>query len=788
MAAVTNTPSSPPGLDCPDNDTLQRFLAGRLTEAEAEAVEQHLQGCPLCLDRLAELSAQDRELGEVHTRATLEAGDDPGTVTALIQRLCQSTAVRAAGLSTSGNRDTPLDAGGHAGRCEPPPAPTQLGRYCVRRLLGAGGMGAVYLADDPELGRAVAVKVPQFAGSPDAQAMARQRFLREAHAAAAIRHPHVCPIYDVGEQDGLPYVVMAFIEGCSLAEWLRGQGNSADPRAAVALAAQVAEGLVAVHDAGLIHRDLKPSNILLDGAGNAFLSDFGLARRQDDADRLTAPGALVGTLGYMAPEQADGTGASGPVTPRTDVYSLGVMLYEMLTRRLPFEARDYLRLLYCIVHDTPPPPRQLRPDLDPRVEAICLKAMARQVEDRYASMAELAQALTRYLQAHPQPPPPPLAPAANTVPLPAPPRPPRPRKFWVASAAVAVLLLLGVLLYVKTNQENKEEPRPPAKAKGAEEPRMLKKSPRPGVPLIERAHMDDTVRAVAFSPEGTVLATAGGKSIRLWDVATGKRQDRIPHDAEVHCLAFSPEGKTLASAGTDRAITLWDVATGERKRSIPEVSTETVVWLAFAPHGRSLVTVGYEQTLPVLWEVATGKQVASLEGHTSPVNAAAFSPDGKTVATVSDDRTVRLWDAATGKAKDTLRAHDKAVRCLAFSPDGKKLATGSDDRTIVVWDVSTATVIKPELQDDSAVVFVGWTADGRIVSKNFFDGVKLWDPAVNKPVVIRKPYDGILVTSGKLYDAYTGLPSDGRTLAFRHCYWGRDIHLLDLSEYLDAPK
>jgi hypothetical protein len=386
MPGTVETPSRLPGPACPDNDTLGRFLAGRLTDAEAEPLEQHLEGCLSCLDRLGGLSANDRAWHEI---GAWSAADEPETVRTLIRRLCQP----AAELSAPASLDTPADIRPR----QPSSLPIQLGRYRVCRALGAGGMGTVYLADDPELGRPVAVKVPQFTGTPEARTVARQRFLREARAAAAVRHPHVCPIYDVGEHEGTPYVVMAFIEGRSLAERLRQAGSFADPRAAAALAVQMAEGLAAVHDRGLIHRDLKPANVLLDAAGDAFLSDFGLARWLDDADHLTTFGTLLGTPAYMAPEQIDGPRRFGPVTPRTDLYSLGVVLYEMLTGRRPFAAESRLQLLHRIVHDPPAPPRQLQPDLDPALEAVVLNAMARQPQDRYADARELAAALTGWL-------------------------------------------------------------------------------------------------------------------------------------------------------------------------------------------------------------------------------------------------------------------------------------------------------------------------------------------------------------------------------------------------------
>jgi WD40 repeat protein/tetratricopeptide (TPR) repeat protein/tRNA A-37 threonylcarbamoyl transferase component Bud32 len=260
------------------------------------------------------------------------------------------------------------------------PLPACIGRYEIRGQIGAGGMGTVYRAFDPQLQRDVAVKVPKFNGPEAHQAVARQRFLREARAAAPIRHKHVCPIHDVGEHHGVPYVVMAYVAGMSLAQRLAAGGRFEDVQEAVALARQVAEALEVVHGHGIIHRDLKPGNILLDKDGQAVLTDFGLARSCDDSEHLTADGALLGTPAYMAPEQASLT--LGPTGPWTDIYSLGVVLYQMLTGRLPFEGPT-LEVIYKIAQETPPRPTQHRPDLDPALEGILLKALARRGQERY---------------------------------------------------------------------------------------------------------------------------------------------------------------------------------------------------------------------------------------------------------------------------------------------------------------------------------------------------------------------------------------------------------------------
>ena len=228
-----------------------------------------------------------------------------------------------------------------------------------------------------------------FRGSDEARTVARLRFLREARAAAAVRHANVCPIYDVGEDAGRPFVVMALVEGESLNDRLQRQGRFEDSGEAVALVVQVADALAAVHAAHVVHRDVKPGNILLDRAGAPFLSDFGLAHAED-GEHLTDAGTMMGTPAYMAPEQA--AFELGAVGPWSDQYSLGVVLYHLLTGRTPFEGPP-LAVIYQIGVKASLPPSYFRPDLDPTLESLVMKALARQPRDRYPRIADFAGAL-----------------------------------------------------------------------------------------------------------------------------------------------------------------------------------------------------------------------------------------------------------------------------------------------------------------------------------------------------------------------------------------------------------
>jgi serine/threonine protein kinase len=290
----------------------------------------------------------------------------------------------------------------------PEQLPEQFGRYRIIKRLGQGGMGSVYLAEDTQLSRRVALKVPEFA--PDSAPDTRQRFLEEARSAAMLDHPNLCRVYDAGEINGRLYLTMAYIEGQSLEESISDQART--QQQAAALVGKLAQALRAAHAQGVIHRDLKPANIMIRTRGKRrepVIVDFGLARRdQPGKERLTRTGQVMGTPAYMAPEQLRGDPKE--IGPACDIYALGVILYELLTGRLPF-CDSGLALVGQILTQAPLPPSVHLSDLDPALEAICLKAMAKNVRDRYASMGDLAAALNKLLQSPSATTPPPSSPA-----------------------------------------------------------------------------------------------------------------------------------------------------------------------------------------------------------------------------------------------------------------------------------------------------------------------------------------------------------------------------------------
>jgi serine/threonine-protein kinase len=263
----------------------------------------------------------------------------------------------------------------------------RVGQYVLVDRVGKGGVGEVYKAWDTKLSRWIAMKFLLKASSDED----RRRFQREAQAVARLAHPHIVAIHEIGEHQGRPFIAMQFVDGRSLD----------DAKLAVKKAAQAVReaslGVHAAHEAGLVHRDLKPSNLMMDKSGRTFVTDFGLARSEEDASKISQAGMILGTPSYMSPEQAEGR----RLTPRSDVYSLGATLYTLVTGRIPFLADTPAQTVMQVINKEPDPPRAVRPDLPAEVETIIIKAMEKDPARRYRSAAALAEDLRRWLEGEP---------------------------------------------------------------------------------------------------------------------------------------------------------------------------------------------------------------------------------------------------------------------------------------------------------------------------------------------------------------------------------------------------
>ena len=384
---------------CPDAPALRRFLLGQTAEEEFAPLEAHLLHCDHCLRAMRTLPADDPLISALQQgRASATPAPRSELLEKLRLRLCEMEPVSRGQDTASGENtesavpSSPFEAeGGRGPSLAPPQQPDEIGRlggYRVLKELGRGGMGVVYQAEDLKLKRLLALKVmlPSLA----ADAAARQRFLREAQAMAAVHHDHVATIFQVDEDNGVPFLAMEFLQGMPLDQWLKG-GRKPTVAQLLRMGREIAEGLAAAHERSLIHRDVKPGNIWLDSThkGRVKILDFGLARVGTEDVHLTRTGAIVGTPAYMSPEQARGE----KVDARGDLFSLGCVLYRLCTGAMPFVGDTTTSLLMALALDHPKPVRDLNPDVQAALSDLVMRLLEKDPAKRPQSAREVVQAI-----------------------------------------------------------------------------------------------------------------------------------------------------------------------------------------------------------------------------------------------------------------------------------------------------------------------------------------------------------------------------------------------------------
>ncbi len=596
----------------------------------------------------------------------------------------------------------------------------RLGDYELLEEIARGGMGVVYRARQLSLNRVVAVKVVLH-GAFSSPGHVR-RFRTEAEATATLRHPNIVSVYEVGQYNGHHFLSMEYVEGSNLAELVREQPLPA--RQAAQYVKAIAEAVHHAHQRGVLHRDLKPSNILLDGFDQPRVTDFGLAKILDQDAELTASGEVLGSPNHMAPEQA--AGDFSKITALSDIYSLGSILYQLLTGRPPFQGGTLAELLARVQTAEPVPPRQLNPSVPADSQSICLKCLQKEPNRRYASAQALADDIGRFLDQKPV-----LARPVSGI-----------ERAWLrcrrrpvlaaltGALALAVLCGLAGIIWQWRRAEfhaaGERRQRLAAEANAARtrlnlyaaDAAFAAQAIQDGDYGLARRTLDD------LRPREDEPDLRGFEWRYLWNLS---RCDQLAtltgHKWIVTCATFSPDGKQIVTGGMSGEVRVWDVATHECLR---EFSPDThSLWAAsFTPDGKTLMLAGTHGIQ--FWNTETWRIINHFSGK-----LASLSGDGNTVA-ISESSpfyfeeagAVRILNWRTG---ETLRQFSQPGRRPALSPDGHRLAVAGAARDILLWDADSGELLRT-LPTERSVWSLNFSPDGRrLVSTGWAGDALVWD-------------------------------------------------------------
>lgn len=692
----------------------------------------------------------------------------------------------------------------------------QLGHYRIERLLGSGGMGEVYVADDTKLGRRVALKVlsAELAGDPDR----RQRFEREARAAAALNHPNIVTIHSVEEADGIPFLTLELIEGQTLADVIPPGGLPLDR--VLSLAIPLADAVGAAHERGITHRDLKPANVMVTADGRVKVLDFGLAKVKEAARAaaeaamptaaLTGEGRIVGTVMYMAPEQAEGK----PVDQRSDVFSLGIILYEMATGRRPFAGDTQMAILSAIMKDNPQPISEVRPGLPRELSKIVSRCLAKDLEDRYQSAKDLRndlRALKNELTSGE------IVPITGSGVIQAPASPVRPG--WrtppvlIGGVLLVAAVALGALLWSRSSGAPSAPPVRPFESINLT---RLTTTGTAGMAAMSRdgryvAHVSvkdgkaslwlrqiattsnvqivppEDVRyvGVSFSPDGNHIYYAayprGANLGNLYQVGVlGGGARLIAEDVDTS-VTFSPDASQLAflrgfpDNGTSAIIVANVDGTNQRQLATRKRPLLYVLeGLAWSPDGKSIAATGANRTelrgQVVIVDAKSGAEQVLPTPDWRQVTRVAWLPDGSGILVNAQESAgesssqIFLVNYPSGSAR-RLTNDLTSYAGLAIAPDGRSFVCIRNERRAAIWtmpfgDSAKATGITTEASADDGVNGIAWTPDGRIVYASEASG---------NPDVWIMAADGsrrIQLTSNKGQDVSPRVTGDGRYIVF----------------------
>jgi WD40 repeat protein/serine/threonine protein kinase len=733
----------------PKRAMLGDFVNGRIDETASRAIEQHIESCAECCEELARLSAESDEFvqlvvdAKARQPAPVHSGETPSP------------------------SDTSAEPGSDHTELTSLALTRRVGRFEILGHLGEGGFGLILLAYDPRLRREVAVKVPRL-GSLLSPAL-RERFLREARAAGALDHPNIVPIHEAGEADNVCYIASAYCRGPNLAVWLKQRNEPVPFRMAAWLVAELAAGVEHAHGRGVLHRDLKPSNVLLEPLGEGRsadeagdfgfmprISDFGLARLQNEDGDATASHAVLGTANYMAPEQA--LGRSHSVGRAADVYALGAILYELLTGRAPFAGDSELDTLQRVGIEEPVGPVRLRPRTPRDLETICLKAMAKEPRRRYPTAFELASDLRRFLASEPI-----QARPVGGI-----------ERTWRWSRrrpalAVAIALVLTLLttvtalsisfgVYQTRAKDNLAEVASELRRERIQTKEALHEAQRQrslatqrlaiaaldrGLQLCEQQKVAEgllwlvrsletaaTLRLVEPDLDQTIrlnLSSYGGQFLRLRNMLPNETFD----PGGIHMAMFRDGGESVVTFES-KVCRLWNLSTG-RSTPWPVIHRTQTAAIAITADGRKVAT-NVDQIIRI-WDANTGDALTPPLPPHGPITCMQFSPDGAILAAGGAGHTVHLWDSTNGKERMPPWHHDGALLTLEFSPNGQTLVTGGKDRTARIWDLAAGKPVGAPLQHDGYVQTVDFSPGGELIATGSDDRTaRIWDSATGRPI------------------------------------------------------
>ncbi|MBI3823926.1 MAG: protein kinase [Planctomycetes bacterium] len=630
----------------------------------------------------------------------------------------------------------------------------------------------MYLATQIHLQRKVAVKVLRSPVAAGREEHARMR--AEADALAKLQHPNIVGIHDFGEIEGQPYLVLEFVEGESLAAWWRQQKKS--PRLAAIVIERLARAIHYAHAKGIVHRDLKPANVLMVSNSNEpKITDFGLAKYYQQMSGQTHTGAILGTVTYMAPEQA--SGRVREIGPCSDIYALGAMLYELTTGRPPIERDTIPEALAAIQDVEPRRPTQVAADVPGDLETICLKCLRKDPGKRYASSEALAGDLQCFLDGRPIQ----AKRVTNAERLRL-----LIRRNQTLSALVGVAILLFVTgfgmvtwKWLEANDHRATAEKHANNLSLVLNKEKLLKDEMAGVSYFDKIALADrefqannadraaellkecpeslrgwewhylhrlchsapvvcnqnglSANGLVFSTKGTHVAAWGDAWLAIIDAATGQPNWSLSDTARVFCVAWNPVEARLAIGDETGKICIRDANTGKPLSSF-ETNAGPVTALAYSPDGRLLAFGDRQSSIHV--RNSDGKQVHHFSEHKKPIAGVVFHPRKPLLISASDDASVIIWNLETSAAVRTLTGHKLPIRGLAFHPDGVHIAAGSsmiDSRmptkgSIIIWNIETGVAVRTLAPNGGSVNSMAISRDGRVLAAACSLGVvRRWD-------------------------------------------------------------